>query len=222
MRVLSTILILLLFLITGCVQATPPPSQQEPSQSAPPSPSQPIQPSTPVSTPVSTPATPPTAEPVPPPPVEKLTSYESERYTNDEYGFSIRYPKTWSPRKPPIETNVFMASFTPQQSDYRVVIVDIRPATSFKNATRDLLYDIVVWRAATYLPPAEAFYLVSENTTQLEDGKGTIYDTCWAIVSYRFYFRGILKDGKAIIAASGWDDNYSDLYKEIIHTITFK
>lgn len=217
MRNIYAILIVLFLFIAGCAQATPPSSQPEPAQSTTPSSSQPIQPSTPASSPII----PTPAEPSPPPIIENPTSYEYERYTNSKYGFSIRYPKTWSSWKPPLDTNVFMASATPLQPDRLAVCIDIRPATNFKAAARDLMYELVRWKTE-FAPPVEAFYIISENTAQLADGKTTTYDMCWAIANYRVYFYGILKDGKAIIVASGWDEDQSDLYKEIIHTLTFK
>lgn len=210
MRNLSTILIVLIVLITGCTQTTIPSSQPAPNPDTTVSSSQPTQPSILDATPIA-----------PPIPVEKPTSYESERYTNDTYGFSIRYPKTWSSRKPPLDTSVFMASATLQEPDKLAVVVNIRPATNFKNAARDLMYELLKQRVTQPIP-YEAFNVVSENTTQLDDGKTTAYEVCWAIGNYRVYYYGILKDGNAIIVAAGWDADHLDLYKEIIHTLTFK
>lgn len=215
MKNLFIILLVVFLAIAGCSQSVP--ASTKPA-------STPLNTPAPTSTPQNVPASPVTTPSVPATPVvpaEKPTSYESTRYTNDTYGFSIRYPKTWNTWEPPLNTNVLIASATPQQPDKLAVCIDIRPATNFNNAACDLVGDLITWKASV-TPPQESFHIDSESSTMLADGKTRAYDVCWAVANYKVYCYGILKDGKAIIVTAGWDDGQSTLYKEIVHTLTYK
>ncbi len=69
--------------------------------STPPSAAKPADTNVPATPAVTPAAVPPSAPPPAPPAIapqvaEKPTSFEAATYTNDQYGFSVRYPKTWA------------------------------------------------------------------------------------------------------------------------------
>ena len=151
-----------------------------PVPSPPPSPSSPQT----LPGPVVDNATSTTLEPPEPasPPAEKPTSFVAAKYVNDAYGFSIQYPEKWIPWSPPIKTAVFIASEVILQPERMAVVVDVRPATDYQRAAKDLIIELISWKAeyAAFLAkPA------MEKTVKLADGKTTAYETIWAIANYR-------------------------------------
>jgi hypothetical protein len=89
----SIVILILLILVAGCapVTTTPAPSTTQPAITSP------VEPSTP---PVTYPSAPPTPSPAPTisttPVIENPTSFESITYDNDQYGFAVKYPKSWA------------------------------------------------------------------------------------------------------------------------------
>jgi hypothetical protein len=217
MRNILVILGLLILLMVGCTQTPAPLLQQKSAipRTESPAPSEQIPPTPPAE------IMPPNSQTIIQSNIEKPTSYESERYTNKDNGFSIRYPKTWNSQKPPLSTNVFLASAVQNQPDKLAVIIDVRKADNLKNASRDLVYELINWKTS-FAPPKDTFYTIYENSHEIGSSKLTSYDVCWAVANYRIYCYSALRNGKAIMTIAGWDENQSDLYKEIIHTLNFE
>jgi len=171
---------------------------------------------TPSSSPPPSVTTPPTATTPTAPPVEIKTSYEGIVYADDTYGFYIKYPKSVVLEKPPLSTGIFSA-----KDANATVYIDVRPATSFKDAAVDMMADLIAAKGFNVDPKVD-----SDKITTLTDGKTTAYETMLS-ASVLFqpkiaYCYGILKDGKAIIVMTGLDPKNADLYKEIAHTFTLK
>ena len=168
-----------------------------------------------VTPPVVTPpvVTPPVVAPV----VEKPTSFESQKYTDDAKGIAVRYPKTWAAAASSLKTSIFTGS----GGDAGFVIIDIRPATNFTDAAVSFLSDMIAAKGLAVNPNVD-----SQNKLTLADGTTAAYDaTLSASVLFQtktVYCFGILKDGNAIIVASGMDPKNLDLYKEIAKTLAIK
>jgi len=191
--VIVSILVLVLAVVAmACAPATPP---------------------KPVTPPV---VTPPVTPPVAPPVVVKPTSFESAVYTNDTYGFSVKYPKAWEIGKASLPTSVFYA-----HGGDDMVYIDVRPATNFKDASVALLADLIKAKGLIVTPNVDL-----DKAATLADGK-TAANEVLLSASVLFqtkngYCFGLIKDGKAIIVMTGLDPKKLDLFKEIAQTLTLK
>jgi hypothetical protein len=200
--VMVSILVLVLAVVAmSCAPAKPP---------APP-PAPPV-----VTPPVVTPpvVTPPVVAPPVVPAVEIKTSFEAATYTNENPGFSIKYPKEWTSQKAALTGSVFFG-----KGDSGIVYVAVRPATSFKDAAIAFLGDYIVSLGVNINPDVE-----SEKTVTLADGKTQGNEI---ILSAMFGARkgcayGVIKDGKAIMVLAGVDPKNLNLYKEICETLVLK
>jgi len=154
--------------------------------------------------------------PVPPPPapVEIPTSYESERYTNDAYGFSIRYPKIWTSMSATIYGTVFYAKETGKD----MVYVAVRPAANFKDAAVIFLSDLITASGAAFSPGID-----SETIVTLSDGTQAnqiLFSAAFGMV--KAAITGVIRDGNAIMICGASDPINIELYKEMGRTLTLR
>jgi hypothetical protein len=187
-------------------------------------------PSTPPTAPAATPATPaapattPPAAPAAPQVTQKPTSFESATYSNDQYGFNVRYPKSWANDKLIGEMVWRVAAQAGDlQSDGVAAAVVNKPADYGKaikeNADATLAASGV--NAKTKLE--------SINPTTLSDGKTPAME---AVLSaeifgiYQLYVYALSTDkGEKTIATIGLTlkgDTNKALIKEIVQTLAVK
>ncbi|MDD5171301.1 MAG: hypothetical protein PHN75_20970, partial [Syntrophales bacterium] len=142
------------------------------------------------------------------------TSFEAATYTDPTNGFSVLYPKSWTTGSfSKIPGAVFLA-----QSGKDVIIVGVKPATDFKEASVAFITDIIAASGQNLIPGVDA-----DNAITLSDG--TKADQ--VLVSAAFGIAkgvstGVIKGGKAIMVCTLSDPGKMDLYKEIGTTLVVK
>ena len=198
---LSAILIVLIFLVAGCTQAVKSSSQPN---------------SAPTATSSFTQSTP-----------EKPTSYEATTYTNDEVGFSIKYPKNWYIGSAVVFNNsVDAAQILYAEADNRPIFdmlwVNVVPKVSdFGVATEDLLEKGYAINAT----------IVSSKSTTLADGKTPANEIILTGVMGKItkterylYCLGTNYKGKTILVIASTSNVYGNkaLVEEIAQTLTLK
>ena len=207
--VIVSILVLVLAVVAmSCAPAKPP--------APPPAPPAPPAVTTPpaVATPPATTTPPAVTTPPAAPAVEIKTTFEAASYTNDLYGFSIKYPKAWTAGEVKLTGGVFYA-----KGGDDLVYVAVRPATDFKAASLTFLSDLIAASGASINPDFD-----SEQAVTFADGKtkGTAIMLSALFGSKKATVYGVIKDGKAIMVMCGTVKNNLDLYKEIGSTLSVK
>jgi hypothetical protein len=216
--VLSAILLVAIVVFTACAPAKP--------AAAPATPPAATTPAAPATTPPAAPAaTPAPAAPAPAPQVtQKPTSFESATYTNDQYGFTVRYPKSWANDKLIGEMVWRVAAQAGDlQSDAVAAAVVAKPA-DYGKAIRE---NVDATLAASGVNAKTK--LESINPTTLSDGKTPAME---AVLSaeifgmYQLYVYALSTDkGEKTIATIGLTlkgDSNKALIKEIVQTLAVK
>jgi hypothetical protein len=174
------------------------------------------------------PATPPAApvqqpqQPVAQPqqPVEKPTSFESALYTNDKYGFSIKYPKKWV-KKDATGDMVFWITST-EQMTADVAFVRVIPKTAdYAKAIKESLDQYPGFQGLTAGAKFD-----SSGATTLPGTKTPAFDgwLTFKVMMYTAHVYGLAVDkgDNTIIAVGATVGEAQDLVKEIAQTLTLK
>lgn len=121
----------------------------------------------------------------------------------------------------PYATGVFYANDGSVPLPTDLVFVDVRPATSVKDAAVAALGDFVAAKGVSAEVKVD-----SETAVKLADGKTAATEI---VLSATVMFMkkmgsclGVLKDGKAITVLAGIDTKNAALYKEICSTLVIK
>ena len=187
-------------------------------------PAKPPQTAAPATPPVAAAPPAPAPQVTPPPVVEKPTSFAAATYTNDQYGFTVKYPKSWS-NDTLIGDMVMRVAAQPGdlRSDAAATAVVNKPS-DYGKAIKDAV-DATL--AASNINVKTK--LESINATTLSDGKTPAME---AVLSadifgmYELYVYAISTDkGDKTIAAIGLTINGSAnkaLVKEIAQTLSVK
>ncbi len=191
--VMVAILVLVLATVAiSCAPAAKPATTTAPAATTPPATT-----TAPATTPAAPPPTPPVPSTATPPPAAApaapviKTSFEATTYTDTKNGYSVMYPKSWTTGDfSKIPGAVFLAA-----SGKDDIIIGVRPATSFKDASVAFVTDIITASGQSFTPSVDA-----ENNVTLADG--TKADQ--VLVSAAFGMAkgastGIIKNGNAIM-----------------------
>jgi hypothetical protein len=121
----------------------------------------------------------------------------------------------------PYATAVFYANDGAVPLPADLVFVDVRPATSVKEAAIASLSDFVTAKGVNTSPEVK-----SEKAVTLADGKTPATEIVLS-ASVMFMNKmgvclGVLKGGKAITVLAGIEPKNADLYKEICSTLVVK
>jgi hypothetical protein len=121
----------------------------------------------------------------------------------------------------PYATAVFYANDGGSPLPTDLVFVDVRPATSVKEAAVASLSDFVTAKGVSATPEVK-----SEKAVTLADGKTAATEISLS-ASVMFMTKtgsclGVLKGGKAITVIAGIEPKNADLYKEICSTLVVK
>lgn len=202
--VMVSVLILVLAVVAmSCAPAKPAPP---PTPPAPPVVTPPV-----VTPPVVTPpaaTTPPAAPAI----VEKVTSYTSQKFSNDT--LSIAYPADWVGTKTTIPGAVFYGKGTGKD----VVFVAVRPATDFQAAASTFLADLIAASGANFTPSVD-----NVATVTLADGtKANVILLSAAFGMAKAAITGVIKGGNAIMVVGASDPGHLALYQEIGSTLIVK
>jgi hypothetical protein len=156
-----------------------------------------------------------TAPVVPVAPVMK-TSYEATTYTNDKYGFSILYPKSWTSEEAKLSGGVLYV-----KGDKGLVYVAVRPSdpNDWGSTAMTFLQDLIKAGGKDFTPGID-----SNNPVTFTDGKtkGRMIMLSAAFGLAKGACAMVMKDGNAIIVLGGTDPGQMDLYKEIGNTLSIK
>jgi hypothetical protein len=144
-------------------------------------------------------------------------SFEAAEYTNDEYGFSVKYPKDWEQQ--PSDTTLFYAAAPAQ--------VPILMISVAEGAT---LAEAVV--AAVEETGGSSVKIKSQSETTLADGTkaiegiGTFKHSMAPMMTIEAFVLGAMKDDKWVIVAVatvGMIAKFDEAkFSEIAHTLEFK
>lgn len=199
--------------------------------------SQPVQPATPAkaATPAEAPKAP-TANPVstivpsaqpqqpvaqPPQPVEKPTSFQSVLYSDDKYGYSIKYPKGWI-KKDVSGDIIFWVMKTEVMTADSVYIRVIPKTADYVKAIKESLNLYPGLQGFIISPKLDSSgaTATSSNTSAYE-AKLTVTVSTYTL---RIYGLAVDKGDNTIvvIGLTAGEGNQIDLLKEIAQTITFK
>ncbi len=231
----SSIILVTIMLVVGILLSACAPGGCAPSATPPAQPADTGVPATPAETPPATPAaetptvTPPAEQPAAPPDsapqvIEKPTSFEAATYSNDQYGFTMRYPKSWSNEKLLADTVMRVAAKAGDiQADAAAAAVVDKPA-DYGKAIREAVDETL---AASGVPVKTKIETI--NATTLSDG---ITPATEAVLSadvygmYQLYIYALGTDkGEKTIAAIGltiMGDTNKALVKEIVRTLAVK
>ena len=164
-------------------------------------------------------ATPPAATP---PAATPPAAAADQKYTNSEYGFTITYPGTWKSTPSALATTVFFAQ-GPGGAFDDFVQVNIRPATSFKDAAIAWATEQVAAKKLDAKP-----VVIAEKDIKLGngmDGKQITIEVDVIIMKLGSVYYGFIKDGKAVmINAAGLVKPNVDKYavwQKILDSVTF-
>jgi|GEM_PF-426212 len=164
----------------------------------------------------------PEAPPETPPTPGATTSFPSATYTNDEYGFSIQYPKYWKERPEMMTSPYFVAMFGIPTS---VPVVGVAVFDADAPVSEDWIIEST--KKLGHKDPKVKSDIKEETlaggikayTCQL----GYITATGYEAVGY---FLMADKDGKRIrlgvVTVEGFSPYDEKLFSEIAHTLTFK
>jgi len=171
--------------------------------------------------------TPPTPPPTPPgsntpaAPAEIKTSFEASTYTNDELGFSIKYPKNWVKKDASGETVLSISAGEDQTADSVSVNV-IAENKNFAAAAKSIIEGSGAFKQYSAKAKVE-----SEKATTLADGKTAASEAVFSakIVIYDVYLYcfGTNTGGKTIVVVTYTlknDAKNKELIKEIAKTLT--
>jgi len=186
--------------------------------------------STPAVPAAETPPLTPSSEPPPAPPAntpqvtEKPTSFEAATYNNDQYGFSIKYPKSWSNEKLIGDMVMRVAARAGDiQSDAAAAAVVDKPP-DYGKAIREAVDETL---AASGVPVKTK--IESINATVLSDGttpatEAVLSADVYGMYQLYVYALGTDKGGKtiAIIGLTVKGDANKSLLKEIAQTLAVK
>ena len=189
-------------------------------------------PATPAETPpaVTTEETTPAAPPSEPSPVstpqvtEKPTSFEAATYNNDQYGFSVKYPKSWSSEKLIGDMVMRVAAKAGDiQSDAAAAAVVDKPS-DYGKAIKEAVDETL---AASGVPVKTK--IESINATTLSDGttpatEAVLSADIYGMYQLYVYALGTDKGEKtiAVIGLTIKGDANKALLKEIAQTLTVK
>lgn len=154
-----------------------------------------------------------TADDPPAPAPFSSPSFEYAMYTNDSYGFSVKYPAAWASEPSTIPGVVFYAEGTGKDD----VFIAVRPATNFTDAATTFLADAFAASAASFTPAVDSVSIVtlSDGVTQANNILFSAFSgTAKAAVT------GVIKDGNAIMIMGASDPAHVGLYQEIGETLT--
>jgi len=214
--VIVSILVLVLAVVAmACAPATPPAKPETPAAT-------PETPAATPETPAATPETPAvttetpavtTETPAAPAP-EIVTSFEAATYTNEDPGFTIKYPKTWEAGKVSLPGGVFYA-----KSGDDLVYVAVRPATDFTAAATEFLSDLIKLSGVALSPNVD-----SSKTVTFLDGKTQGNEIMLSALfgAKKATVYGVIKDGKAIMVMCGTSPKSLALYSEIGKSLVVK
>jgi hypothetical protein len=150
-----------------------------------------------------------TPKPVEPP-------FTAATYTNDQYNFSVMYPKTWIKTDFPANLSIFRA-MDPQQ-------VPVLQISLFEKANPQKGVE-ALWAIYSM---TDIKYIVQDQDIKLQDGKTpakyTVYTSKAGTSPLRTYSVNVEKGDKAINFAITTVEGMQDeaLFKAIINTIVFK
>ncbi len=211
--VMVSVLVLVLAVVAmSCAPAKPAPP---PTPPAPPVVTPPVV-TPPVAPPVVTPpaVTPPaaTTPPAAPAIVEKVTSYTSQKFSNDT--LSIAYPADLDcHRLPKFRGAVFYGKGGKDN-----VFVAVRPATDFQAAASTFLADLIAASGANFSPSID-----NVATVTLADGtKANVILLSAAFGMAKAAITGVIKGGNAIMVVGASDPGHLALYQEIGSTLIVK
>jgi len=161
-------------------------------------------PAQPVAIPAATTPAAATTTPSTPAAIDIKTSFAAATYTNTEYGFTIKYPKTWFKNEAALVGGTFYA-----MSGDDVVFIAVRPATDFKAAAQQLFTDLIK-------PPS----VDAEAEVTMADGKTKGYEILLSVSASGQTIAsgsvcGVIKDGKAIMVLGAKQAKNIELYREI-------
>jgi hypothetical protein len=157
-----------------------------------------------------------TEEPSAPPEQQVALSFEAAEYTNDEYGFSVRYPKDWEQQ--PSDTTLFYAA-APDQVP--ILIISVAEGATLAEAVAAAVEGI----------GGSALKIKSQSETTLADGTEATHGTGKfkhpeSPLALDAFCLGAMRDGKWIIvtvATVGLVAKYDEAkFSEIAHTLEFK
>jgi len=222
----SPIIVIIILLVAGVVLTACAPGGCAPAATAP---SQPAGTEKPPAPAAETPATPAAEAPSAPPAVtpqatEKSTSFEAATYSNDQYGFSVRYPKSWSNEKLIGAMVMRVAARAGDiQSDAAAAAVVDKPA-DYSKAIREAVDETL---AASGVPVKTK--VESIGTTTLSDGTTPATEAVLSVNvygMYNLYVYALGTDkGEKTISAIGLTikgDANKALIKEIVQTLAVK
>jgi hypothetical protein len=156
-----------------------------------------------------------TTPPAAPAAVDVKTSFEAVTYTNDEYGFTIKYPKTWFINEGGLPGGVFRAML-----DNDVVFIVVKPATDFKVAATEVFTYLIKANGLSASPSVDA-----ETAVTMADGKTKGYEillsaTVSGQTAAKAAVCGVIKDGNAILVTGASVPKNIELYIEIGKTLS--
>ncbi len=227
---ISAIILVTIMLIVGVILSACAPGGCAPT--APPAvkPADTNTPATPAVTPAVTPSPAPPSTPPPAPPAstpkvtEKPTSFEAATYTNDQYGFTLKYPKSWA--NDTLSGDMVMrvaAQVGDLQSDAAAAAVVNKPS-DYGKAIREAVDATLAASNVNVKTKLESI-----NATTLSDGKTPAME---AVLSadvfgmYKLYVYALGTDkGEKTITTIGLTikgDSSKALVKEIAQTLAVK
>jgi len=140
----------------------------------------------------------PSCAPAAPPAATSPAAPADQTYKNTDYGFSVKYPGTWQIKPSKVTTTVFYAQ-GPGGTFDDFIQVNIRPATSFKDAALEMITQQLIAQNFGSAKPE----VISEKAVTLSDGKTQgseiIIEVDLLILKMGAAYYGYMKDGKAVI-----------------------
>ena len=155
---------------------------------------------------------PPPAEP--PQTAEKVTTFNSVKYSDPTYKFSVDYPAGWIPAPATLKGGDFYAKGSGNDSVY----IAVRPAMAFREAAIAHMNDMITAGGYQVVPSID-----SETGITLADGtKADLILLSAAFGQAKVAITGVLKDGNAIMVFGLRDPKNLELYKEIGSTLVLQ
>jgi hypothetical protein len=210
--VVVTILVLVLAVIAISCAPVAKPATTTPAATATPTATTP-----PAST--TTPPAQPAAAATPLAAPEVKTSYEAATYTNDKYGFSIKYPKSWIVKD--AGTYALSADVDGTISANSLIVTAIPAAKDLSKAAKDVLdsYPSIKMLGGNAT-------VDSTKTATLADGKTPCTQTelsaIVAVYSVYCYSVGVTKGDNSILVVAYTMSGDKKLVQEIANTLVFK
>lgn len=215
---------MVLLIIAVCPACSQPAQSTTPAKPATPAEA----PKTPTANPASTtvpPAQPqqPAAQPLQP--VERPTSFQSVLYSDDKYGFSIKYPKGWI-KNEVWNDIVFWASRSEDVATDSIYICVVTKTTDYANLIKECLrkYPNIQGFSGKITEDPGAAITLADGKTQAFEAKISL--EIEALDYYRISSYGLAVDKGAntivVMGVTTGEQKQQDLLKEIAQTITLK